>query len=214
MYCKYQSGNFSDIKHFWKTELNAKFEDIGENVSMMILDKNTIEKMIQVESIPVDCRIFAFLYSQLTIEGACITILNSRKGLDCIIPEDCYYLSLSKNINEKIKGIELRYILNDTQGQWIYKISDDKYIGINSKGILTLTIDEWFDVYNNSVENKLEFLSKNKSELSSIADKVFAILSIKIKQKGLQLSLFKFGIAGENSVIKTFCKNKNFQTLL
>ena len=124
------------------------------------------------------------------------------KGIEVMVPNDCYYIGLSKLNNEVCQNHELRACLDDTQGQWITKIEDNKYIGINSRGILKLTLNEWFKLYETSVKNKLsQIIEKGNSDVKSI---LANLLSINISKNGISIDLIQYGMLGEPILVSNY----------
>lgn len=210
--CKYygDSINFDKITSFWKNKVGAKFHPISVNSDMICLTTECIDKLKEIDCIPVDCRIFSFLYSSLSYSGCSFIMHKNCNGIEILVPENCYYLSLSKEINEYIgtdgKGSEIKSVLNDAQGQWITKIGEDKYIGILSDGIKEMSLNDWLYHYGIIVIKKMNNIKNELNNHHLVNTNVyknaqFGILSINIrKKKHLLLSVFSFdylGIANE-----------------
>ena len=194
---KYDTGNFNNIIEFWKNEIGVIIHPLSEHTDMWVINETCINKMKQMDCIPCDCRIFAHSYSQISDKGYSIILQKDTKGIDIMVPEDCYYLSLSELNNQEIKGTELRTCLDDNQGYWVTKINSDKYVGISSKGIIELTLNQWFKFYEDLVLNHLKKLSENNKTHLCSKNILGSILNIKIKQNGIDINLFKFGLCGE-----------------
>ena len=122
--CKYAGDTcFSLLEDIWKKKFMAEFHSLNKNTKMMILKKDSINLLKKADVILVDCRIFALLYSSLKEDGCSIILQENSEGIEIMVPENCFYLSLANNINvyqlSQGKKIELKSVLNDNQGQWL-----------------------------------------------------------------------------------------------
>ncbi len=197
--------NFTNFTNFWKDKLGCSFKDIGKSSYFIIIDKKVIDNMVSCEKIPVDCRCFAMLYSELEniLEYGKGTILmhHDISAAVEIVPDDCFYLKLSNKLDEKVSNTQLRSVLDDKQGQWIVKTSANTYIGITSEKIIEATLNDWYLIYHSAVVKKLEELKNlQQNHINDNVDKnisikkkaMFGILSINIKKYGLEYSLINF----------------------
>ena len=224
--CKYQGNNiqFENIMDFWKG-IGAKIGTISKNSDMICLTQECINNLKKVDTIPVDCRIFAFLYSSFNNNGFSFIMHKNCNGIEILVPENCYYLTLSKEINEYIgkkgQGIELKSILSDAQGQWIAKSGNNKYIGIIAEGIKEMSLDDWFKCYSEIVKKKLldikyelKYHNANNLDCSIYKQSAYGILSINLKRmKCLLLSMFHFDEFGVSKEKYNYKCNMNYNQL-
>ncbi len=210
--CYYYIDSYDDIINFWKKNLDAEIVELNKNTSMMYLNENSIRLIEKADKIPVDCRIFALLYSKINKDGCGIILQKSEQGIE-IDTEGCFYLSLSNKINltdigkDVKKKIELKSCLLDKQGQWLVK-EDNNYIGICREGILKMSLNKWFEYWSNIVNNTLDSYKMGSKE-NLFRDATIGILKINIKGNGLILSLYKYGLFGEVTEVEEFIHNKN-----
>lgn len=210
--CYYYTNSYDDIINFWQKNLDAEIVELNQNTSMMHLNENSIRLIEKADKIPVDCRIFALLYSKIQKEGCAIILQKSEQGIE-IDTEGCFYLSLSNKINlteigkDVKKKIELKSCLLDNQGQWLAK-EDNNYVGICSDGILKMSLNKWFEYWSTIVNNTLDsYIMGSKENL--FRDATIGILKINIKEYGLILSLYKYGLLGNVIELEEFKHDKN-----
>ena len=197
---------FNDILFFWKNKIGAIIKE-ADNFSILFIDKECIKRMEELDEIPVDCRIFAMIYSNMTDEGCSIMLQKNGNGIEIDVPTDCFYLSLSKKINKIVAGNEIKMILDDDQGYWITKTGKNSYIGITSDGIMENSLEAWFSFYGNCVKDKIKDIENKLKHIRSGMDFIYkqaavGILSINIKIEGFILSQYSFDMLGtaiENS---------------
>lgn len=165
---------------------------------MMIIDKKAIENIYNAEpkSIPVDSRIFAHLYSQLNNEAFDITLIKNSKALDCMVPNNCYYLTIHNSIlvEKEDKDIDLRICLESSQGHWLTKVNETEYVGILDEGVKVADIKTWCELYCDMVLYKLdEYKKKDDSNINKLLSN---ILLCKLNILGLRLSLYSYDFGG------------------
>lgn len=213
--CKYIGDNFSFnyIQDIWENKFGAIFNSLSENTSMLILKEDSIPKLQTAKMIPVDCRIFALLYASLKKDGCSIIMQKNEKGIEIMIPDNCYYMSLSNkiNINKDIKNnktYELKSALDDSQGQWLTKI-DDRYIGIVKEGILKMSLNEWFEYFAKNALNIITNYDKSKKyDMNDFGkNSRMGLLKINIQKYGFIMSLYNYGNMGEINVIKEYAES-------
>ena len=133
---------------------------------------------------------------------------NNNKGMEICIPLNCFYLKLSKKLDENVGNLEIRSVLDDKQGQWIVKTnaSQDIYIGITNDKIVETSLIEWYKIYHSAVVKKLDELDKsgnnNNNNIDNIAKTaMYGILSINLQKYGFEYSLVKFEMICEEGGI-------------
>lgn len=200
--CVYEP-DFTKFIDFWKHNLECSFKDISKASYFMIIDKNVINNMLSYEKIPVDCRCFAMLYSQLEkiLEFGKGTILmqSNNSGMEIDIPDNCFYIK----IGEKLDQNKYSGVLGDKQGQWIVKTSEDSYIGITSEKIIETNLREWYQIHHSTVVKKLEELEKECIE-DIYRSAMYGILSINIKKYSFEYSLIKFKMTFEEGGVRMY----------
>lgn len=194
----YSDGNFQNILNFWKEHIKVDFYKLSDEVDMMIIDKKALENIYNAEpkSIPVDCRIFAHMYSQLNNEAFHITLIKNSKALDCMVPNNCYYLTIHNSIldEKEDSSINLRICLESSQGQWLTKVNETEYVGILDEGVKVADIKTWCELYCDIVLNKLDEYKKiDDYNLKKILSNM---LFCKLKILGLRLSLYSYDFGG------------------
>lgn len=97
--CVYFSNNFDSIINYWINNIGAKKHDLSSNTFMLNILEDDMVKLINADKIPVDCRIFALMCSDINPRGFSMIIQKNNKGIEISVPENCVYLSLSKKIN-------------------------------------------------------------------------------------------------------------------
>ena len=211
VYKCYYEEDFQKFTNFWKETLGCSFENLNEDSYFIVIDKNIISKMLCQKKIPVDCRCFALLYSQLDkileYEKGTILMHNNNKGMEICIPQNCFYLKLSKKLDENVGNLEIRSVLDDKQGQWIVKpnSSEDSYIGITNDKIIETSLKEWYQIYHSTVVKKLDELDQYRdrnNDIDNIAKSaMYGILSINLQKYGYEYSLVKFEMICEEGGI-------------
>ena len=204
--CIYYGKKFHFITDIWKNKYGAVLKELSNNTSILFIPKDKIITLKKSESIPVDCRIFAFMYANINEDGFSIILQKNSNGIEINVPEKCYYLSLSEKINiyerKDNTKIELKSVLNDTQGQWLTKIDKDLYIGIDETGILEMSLEEWFKNYEKKINEKFKILQNINQ--TSLDYSFIKILGLNIKTSGLLLSLYKYDKFGEINVLYNY----------
>ena len=210
--CVYYGKKFHFITDIWKNKFGAKLHVLNSNTDMLLIPKDKIINLKKSESIPVDCRMFSFMYENIREDGFCIILQKNGNGIEIEVPENCYYLSLSEKINiykkEDNSHIELKSALNDKQGQWLTKIDEDLYIGIDETGILKMSLEDWYKNYTKKVNEKILEKTKLNTTKTTMEDiytnSLLGILRIQIEKYGLLLSLYKYGLLGEIKVVSNY----------
>ena len=152
------------------------------------------------------------MYEEIHEDGFCIILQKNGNGIEIDVPENCYYLSLSEKINivkkEDNTHIELKSALNDNQGQWLTKIDEDLYIGIDETGILKMSLEDWYKNYTKKVNEKILEKTKLNTAKTTMEDiytnSLLGILRIQIEKYGLLLSLYNYGPLGEIQVVSNY----------
>ena len=123
-----------------------------------------------------DCRIAAMFlscyYHKDENSFYCITKPNV---IEIYIPKNCYYLSPVFDTDKSHQNF-LTKLLQDMQGQWLYHHVDanenNKYTGLVTTGLLTMTIDEWekyyLEIINKFVEKKYTPKFFNKIAINNV----------------------------------------------
>ena len=210
--CVYYGKKFHFITDIWKKKFGAELKVLNSNTDMLLIPKDKIINLKNSESIPVDCRIFSFMYEEIHEDGFCIILQKNGNGIEIDVPENCYYLSLSEKINivkkEDNTHIELKSALNDNQGQWLTKIDEDLYIGIDETGILKMSLEDWYKNYTKKVNEKILEKTKLNTAKTTMEDiytnSLLGLLRIQIEKYGLLLSLYNYGPLGEIQVVSNY----------
>ena len=209
----YSDKDFQNILNFWKEQIMASFYEITDEVDMMILDKKAIENIYNAEpkSIPVDCRIFAHLYSQLDNDTFHITLMKNSKGIDCMVPNNCYYLTIHNSIldEKEDSSIDLRICLESYQGQWLTKVNETEYVGILDEGVKIADIKSWCERYYDIVLNKLD--EYKKIDDSNFKKLLSNILLCKLNMLGLRLSLYSFDFGGKSTCCYSYTSSNGIK---
>ena len=170
--------------------------------SIMYIDEKCIERMLEIDYIPVDSRIFAMLYTSIKPTGCIIVLHKNSNSREFIVPLQCFYLSLSPNINNTCYcGQEIKSILYDAQGHWIASIHN-KYIGITKYGIKEAYLTEWFNFYRDILVDKLKYL-KNKTYFGERKKQKEDLLS-SIKKYDTEIAMYSFNNIGYPILLHTY----------
>lgn len=209
--CVYYGKKFHFITDIWRKKFGAELKVLNSNTDILFIPKDKIINLKNSESIPVDCRIFSFMYANIQEDGFDIILQKNGNGIEIMVPENCYYLSLSEKINIyeiNNKKIELKSGLNENQGQWLTKIDEDLYIGIDETGILKMSLEDWYKNYAKKINEKIlekKKLYENKTTPEDVYKfSLLGILSIQIEKYGLLLSLYNYGPMGKIQVVSNY----------
>ena len=208
--CVYYGKKFHFITDIWRKKFGAELKVLNSNTDILFIPKDKIINLKNSESIPVDCRIFSFMYANIQEDGFDIILQKNGNGIEIMVPENCYYLSLSEKINIyeiNNKKIELKSGLNENQGQWLTKIDEDLYIGIDETGILKMSLEDWYKNYAKKINEKIleKKLYYNKTTPEDVyKSSLLGMLRIQIEEYGLLLSLYHYGPLEEIQVVSNY----------
>lgn len=153
--------------------------------------------------INTDCRFFAMFISNLMKypkTGNLFTMYTHENNTELEVPESCLYLTLDKDIFKiNTRGNPptlLSKLLNTDQGMWITKIDTekDKYLGINSDGVITMSLEKWVEKYKQDVRTHIERSDKNlvNNKLDLIYTCYNGVLKCLCEKHGICVSAYKF----------------------
>jgi hypothetical protein len=141
-----------------------------------------------------DCRIAAmFLSCYYHKDETSFYCITNPNAIEIYIPKNCYYLSPVFDTDKSHQNL-LTKLLKDMQGQWLYHHADtndkNKYTGLVTAGLLTMSIEEWEKYYletiNKFVEEKYTSKYISTFNISSVG---FGIISCLLKLNKVSFKL-------------------------